>query len=52
MTKEELENRLIDYSVTIIDISENLKDSRAGNYFAGQIVRTGSSLALNYGESR
>ncbi|MCF8365664.1 MAG: four helix bundle protein [Bacteroidales bacterium] len=52
MTKEELENRLIDYSVIIIDISENLKDSRAGNYFAGQVVRSGSSPALNYGEAQ
>ncbi len=52
MTKEELENRLIDFSVLIIDISENLKDSRAGNYFAGQIVRSGSSPALNYGEAQ
>jgi len=52
MTKEELENRLIDFSVLIIDISENLKNSRAGNYFAGQIVRSGSSPALNYGEAQ
>ncbi len=52
MTKEELENRLIDFSVIIINISENLKDSRAGNYFAGQIVRSGSSPALNYGEAQ
>ncbi len=52
MTKEQLENRLIDYSVMIIDISENLKDSRAGNYFAGQIVRSGSAPALNYGEAQ
>ncbi len=52
MTKEELENRLIDYSVLIIDISDNLKDSKAGNYFAGQIVRSGSSPALNYGEAQ
>lgn len=52
MTREQLEDRLIDYSVLVIDISENLKDSKAGNYFAGQIVRSGSAPALNYGEAQ
>lgn len=52
MTREELENRLIDYSVLIIDISENLKDTKAGIYFSGQIVRSGSAPALNYGEAQ
>ena len=52
MTKEELENRLINFSVLTIDVSENLKDTRAGNYFAGQIIRSGSSPALNYREAQ
>jgi len=50
--KWDLEDRLIDFSVLIIDISESLPNTRAGNHIAGQIVRSGSSPALNYGEAQ
>ncbi len=52
MTREILEERLIDYSVLVIDIALKLNDNKAGNYFCGQIVRSGSSPALNYGEAQ
>ena len=38
-------------STNIIQFSRRLPSSREGNYFAGQITRSGSSTALNYGES-
>ncbi len=52
MTKEELEERLIDFSVLVIELSDNLANTKAGNYFTGQIIRSGSSPALNYGEAQ
>ena len=52
MTKEKLEERLIVFAALIIDISQKLIDSKAGNDFAGQIIRSGSSPALNYGEAQ
>ncbi len=47
-----LEDRLIDFAVLIISISETLFNSRAGNHIAGQIVRSGTSPALQYGEAQ
>ena len=34
--KFDLEERLIDYDVLIIQIADNMIDSRAGNHIAGQ----------------
>ena len=50
--KFDLEDRLIDFAVLIIDISENLNNTRAGNHVSGQIIRSGTSPALNYGEAQ
>lgn len=48
----DLEERLIDFAVTIADIIERLPNTRIGNYIAGQLVRSGCSPALNYGEAQ
>lgn len=50
--KFNLEERLIDFAVLIIEISESLSNTRAGNHISGQIVRSGTALALNYGEAQ
>jgi four helix bundle protein len=50
--KFDLEDRLIDFSVLIIEIAESLVNTRAGNHISGQIVRSGTSPALNYGEAQ
>ena len=50
--KFDLEDRLIDFAVLIVEISENLNNSKAGNHIAGQLVRSGISPALNYGEAQ
>ena len=50
--KFDLEERLIEFSLTIIDITEALPNTRAGIYLAGQLVRSGMSPALNYGEAQ
>ena len=50
--KVDLEERLIVFSVSIIQLSEKLPNSRAGNHLANQLVRSGTSPALNYGEAQ
>lgn len=50
--KFDLEDRLIDFAVFIIEIADGLNNSRAGIYIAGQIVRSGTSPALHYGEAQ
>ena len=52
MTSEELENRVIDFAVMIVEITEKMPKSYAANYYAQQLLRSGSSPALNYGEVR
>jgi four helix bundle protein len=48
----ELEERLIDFAVRIIKLSANLPKTPAGKHVAGQILRSGTSPAPNYGEAR
>jgi four helix bundle protein len=48
--KYDLEDRLIEFSSRIIDVVENLPNTRAGNYIANQLIRCGLAPALLYGE--
>jgi four helix bundle protein len=48
----DLEDRLINFAVEIITICDSIKPSKAGNHLAGQLVRSGTSPALNYGEAQ
>ena len=50
--KFDLEDRLIDFALMIDNIIEQLPDKRLGRYLAGQMIRCGSSCALNYGEAQ
>ncbi len=50
--KFNLEERLIDYSVLITEIVETIPNTKAGNHFAGQLIRSGTSPALNYAEAQ
>ena len=47
----DLEDRLIDFAVGIIKLAESLPKTRSGNHIAGQILRSGTSPAPNYGEA-
>lgn len=47
----DLEGRLFDFAVQIIEIVETLPKTRAGSHIAGQLVRSGTSPASNYGEA-
>jgi four helix bundle protein len=47
-----LEERLIDFAVRIIKLSAKLPKTPSGRHIAGQILRSGTSPAPNYGEAR
>jgi four helix bundle protein len=49
--KYDLEERLLEFASGIIDLSEKLPNSRAGNHVAGQILRSGTSPYPNHGEA-
>ncbi len=48
----DLEERLIDFAICIIEISENMYTTPAGKYISGQVVRSGTTPALIYGEAQ
>jgi four helix bundle protein len=53
MNKPELlENRLVDFAVIIIDLIESLPKTKAGSHISGQLLRSGTSPAPNYGEAQ
>ena len=52
MNKFDLEDRLIDFSVLIIEIVNEMINTKAGNHLSGQLVRSGTSVSLNYGEAQ
>lgn len=51
MTSSELQERLIDFAVSIIQITKSIKTDIAGKIIVNQIVRSGTSPAMNYGEA-
>jgi four helix bundle protein len=51
-TKFDLEDRLISFSIKIIKLTDNLPLTKAGNALGNQIIRSGTSRALNYGEAQ
>jgi four helix bundle protein len=49
--KFNLEYRLLEFASAVIDLSERLPETRAGNHIAGQILRSGTSPFPNHGEA-
>jgi four helix bundle protein len=49
--KFDLEERLLEFASAIIDLSEQLPDSRAGNHVAGQVLRSGTAPYPYHGEA-
>ena len=47
-----LEERLIDFASECLDIAEQLPKTFAGRHLAHQLIRSGTSPALHYGEAR
>ncbi|MFZ1678631.1 MAG: four helix bundle protein [Saprospiraceae bacterium] len=52
MGKNNLEERLINFAVAVIEIAENLKKSFVGTDLSGQLIRSATSAAQNYGEAQ
>ncbi len=50
MDANELEERLIKFAILMIEIVELLPYTKAGNHLGGQLVRSGTSHGLHYGE--
>jgi four helix bundle protein len=50
--KYNLEERLIEFAVAIINFVETLPDTKSANHLGGQLLRSGTSPSLNYGEAR
>ncbi len=48
----DLEERLLDYSVRIIKLIEQLPNTGTGNHVAGQLLRSGTSPYPNQGEAQ
>jgi four helix bundle protein len=48
----DLEERLINFAVLIISHVETMPNTKAANHLSGQLLRSGTSPALNYGEAQ
>ena len=48
--KFDLEERLLNFAVEIIELTEALPNTRAANHVAGQLLRSGTSPYGNHGE--
>ena len=48
----DLESRLIDFAVRVVNVVEALPNTKAGNHIAGQLIRSGTAAAPNYGEAQ
>jgi len=52
MDRKDLEARLIDFSIRIIDLCQCCEFNEFTHHLSKQIVRSSSSSALNYGEAQ
>src|SRR5438105_7086317 len=48
----ELERRLISFAAAILSLSSKLPRTPQGRHICGQILRSGTAAAANYGEAR
>ena len=50
--KFDINERLINLAVSIIKVCESVDNSKAGSHLVGQLLRSGTSPSLNYGEAQ
>ena len=50
--KYDIEERLIKFSVDVINICGKVKDNFASQHLSKQLIRSVTSVALNYGEAQ
>jgi four helix bundle protein len=46
----DLEDRFLDFAVDVVELTESLPNTRAGNHIAGQLLRCGTSPLSNHDE--
>ena len=49
---DDIQERLINFAVAIIKLSSTFPRTQAGRHISGQLLRSGTSPAPNYGEAR
>jgi four helix bundle protein len=49
---DDIQNRLMDFAVNILSLCSTLPKTAAGRHISGQLLRSGTSPAPNYGEAR
>ena len=49
---DDIESRLVDFAVRIVNLSDNMPNKRSSNHIAGQLLRSGTSPAALYAEAR
>ncbi|MEA3392043.1 MAG: four helix bundle protein [Candidatus Marinimicrobia bacterium] len=52
MKRFDLEERLISFSTLIIEIVKEMPTDKVGGHLSGQLLRSGTSVSLNYGEAQ
>ena len=52
MNSKDLENRLIDFSIKVVNLIKSLPEDRITNHLTRQLLRSATSPALNYGEAQ
>lgn len=48
----DLEERLICFSLLNMEVAEQIFNTKSGNHVSGQLLRSGTSPAFNYGEAQ
>ncbi len=49
---DDIQERLINFAVRIINLNSSLPNTQAGKHIGGQLLRCGTSPASNYAEAR
>jgi len=52
MKKSELENRLVRFSVNIIEMTKGMEECFESQHLSKQIIRSGTAVSLLYGEAQ
>ncbi|PCJ95275.1 MAG: four helix bundle protein [Flavobacteriaceae bacterium] len=50
--KDNLEGRLVEFASSIVLFSKDLPTDMTGQYYGNQLLRSGGSAALNFGETQ
>ena len=48
--KYDLEERLLNFTASVVRLADSLPNTKAGNHIAGQLLRCGTSPLANHGE--